>query len=397
MRLKNTIPVILVFLFFLSPVTAENSQKAVTLSVMKFKAISNKNIDFIGESFTDALTTKLTNIKGLRIYERSQFNKITGELQMNVDSSDLFNQKTVQKIGNIIAIDYMTLGSVTLIGNKLKVDLRLVNVKTSRSILSKEVEGTYPDDVFNMQDDLAILVVKALNIKISTLEKEQVLKDPTKSMDAYDFYNKSLAGSSKEKRIELLKKALEKDPKFVLARHCLAETYIDIHDFTDSISEYRQILKNNPSDFKAHYNLGLLWFDRGNYTNAAKELKKAAALQKNNPDVWYNLALLKEYDKEGNRLGPDVDRMAVRKAYEKVLSINKKQLEAHYALGVLDALIAQESKNIYKQKKYLEESISHLKTYLSIYPDVFNASEVKQNIQLLQGSLKQIDNYIANK
>ncbi len=397
MMLKKSIIGILFLFFVTSVLSAQDSEKAVTLSVMKFKAISDHNIDFIGESFTDALTTKLTNIKGLRIYERSQFSKLTNELQMNVDSSELFDKKTVQNIGNIVSIDYMILGSVTLIGSRLKISLRLVDVKTSRSILSQEVEGKYPDDVFDLQDKLAIAVVSALDIKMSNLEKEQILKDPTKNMDAYDFYNKSLAGASKTERISLLKKALEKDPDFLLARHCLAETYLDTNDYSDSIREYHQILQDNPKDFKANYNLGLILFDKNDFAEAEKQLKIAAKLQKNNPDVWYNLALLKEFDKQGNRLGPDVNRETVKKAYGKVLSINPRHLESHYALGVLDAIMAKESSDIKKQQKLLKEAVKHLEIYLDIYPDVFNAAEVKQNINLLKGSLKQINDYLSDQ
>ncbi len=388
----------IIFLFLVTFVlSAQDSEKAVTLSVMKFKAISDHNIDFIGESFTDALTTKLTNIKGLRIYERSQFSKLTNELQMNVDSSELFDKKTVQNIGNIVSIDYMILGSATLIGKRLKISLRLVDVKTSRSILSQEVGGKYPDDVFDLQDKLAIAVVSALDINMSSLEKEQILKDPTKNMDAYDLYNKSLAGASKAERISLLKKALEKDPDFLLARHCLAETYLDTNDYSDSIREYHQILQDNPKDFKANYNLGLILFDKNDFAEAEKQLKIAAKLQKNNPDVWYNLALLKEFDKQGNRLGPDVNRETVKKAYEKVLSINPRHLESHYALGVLDAIMAKESSDIKNQQKLLKEAVKHLEIYLDIYPDVFNAAEVNQNINLLKGSLKQINDYLSDQ
>ncbi len=397
MILKKGIIGILFLFLVISVLSAQDTEKAVTLSVMKFKAISDHNIDFIGESFTDALTTKLTNIKGLRIYERSQFSKLTNELQMNVDSSELFDDKTVQNIGNVVSIDYMILGSVTLIGNKLRVSLRLADVKTSRSLLSQEVEGKYPDDVFDLQDNLAIAVVSALDIKMSNLEKEQILKDPTKNLDAYDLYNKSLAGTSKTERISLLKKALEKDPDFLLARHCLAETYLDTNDYADSIQEYHQILKDNPKDFKANYNLGLILFDMNNYDEAKKQLQLAAKLQKDNPDVWYNLALLKEFDKQGNRLGPDVNRETVKKAYEKVLSINPRHLESHYALGVLDAIMAKESSDIKKQQKLLKEAVKHLEIYLDIYPDVFNAAEVKQNINLLKGSLKQINDYLSDQ
>ena len=132
-------------------------------------------------------------------------------------------------------------------------------------------------------------------------------------------------------------------------------------------------------------------------TKAEKQLKIASQLQKNNPDVWYNLALLKEFDKQGNRLGPDVNRDTVKKAYEKVLSINPRHLESHYALGVLDAVMAQESSDIKEQQRLLKEAVKHLEIYLDIYPDVFNATEVNQNINLLKGSLKQINDYLSDQ
>ena len=396
MKFKKILSIAVLIISSTIYLTAGEADKAVTLSVMKFKAISDKDIDFIGESFTDAITTKLTNVKGLRIYERSQFGKITGELQMNVDSSELFDERTVQDIGNIVAIDYMTLGSVTLIGDKLKVALRLVDVKTSRAILSKEVEGTYPDDVFDMQDKLAMLVVNALDIKMSSLEKEEILRDPTNNMDAYDFYNRSLAGTSNTERIGLLKKALDKDPEFILARHCLAETYSDNSEYSNAVSEYKTILKKNPKDFKANYNLALLWFDMGTLDKAKEYLRNAASLQPDNPDVWYNIALIDEYGNSGARLGPDVDRSKVEKAYEKVLSLNENHLEAHYALGVLNALMAQESTDINEQRKLLEKAVDHLEKYMTIYPDVFNAQEVEQNLNLLKGSIKQIDEYLKD-
>jgi len=393
---KKILLIVITSFIVLFSLSAQETQSAVTLSVMKFDTMSDKNIDFIGESFADALTTKLTNIKDLRIYERSQFNKITNELQMNVDSADLFDEETIQNVGKIVAIDYMTLGSITLVGDNLRVALRLIDVKTTRSILSKEVEGKYPDDVFDLQDDIALLVVKALNLKISSLERERVLKDPTNNMDAYEYYNQSLAEVSGMERIRLLRKALEKDPDFILARHCLAESYFEDENYTASTSVYNKIIENYPDDFKAHYNLGLLWFDLGNLKNSAMELKIASVLQNDNPDVWYNLALLQEFDNNGNRLSPEVDRLKVSKAYEKVLEVNNKYLEAHYALGVLDALMATENSDINLQKEYIESAIKHLESYLSIYPDVFNASEVEQNVNLLKGSLKQIIDYMES-
>ncbi|MEA1912113.1 MAG: tetratricopeptide repeat protein, partial [Spirochaetota bacterium] len=176
----------------------------------------------------------------------------------------------------------------------------------------------------------------------------------------------------------------------------LAESYFENENYNASTSVYNKIIEDYPDDFKARYNLGLLWFDLGELKKSASELRAASSLQSDNPDVWYNLALLQEFDNNGNRLSPEVDRLNVRKAYERVLKINDGYLEAHYALGVLNALMATENADIYLQKEYIEEAIMHLEYYLSIYPEVFNAAEVEQNVNLLKGSLKQIIDYIKS-
>ncbi len=102
-------------------------------------------------------------------------------------------KKTVQNVGNIIAIDYMVVGAITLIKNTIRINLRMLEVNSSRSIFSKEIEGIYPDDVFNLQDQLSIMLIDALNLKISSLEKEKLLKDPSTNLEAYQYYNNSLS------------------------------------------------------------------------------------------------------------------------------------------------------------------------------------------------------------
>ncbi len=81
------------------------------------------------------------------------------------------------------------------------------------------------------------------------------------------------------KKIKLLKSAIEKDPKFLLAYHCLAETLFNNNKYNESIETYNKIINIFPENYKAHYNLGLMLFDKGNIKQAKTELLKADKIQ----------------------------------------------------------------------------------------------------------------------
>lgn len=371
------------------------AEEAVTLAVMKFKSNTADGSTFLGESFSETMATKLAGIRQIHLYERGQFEKIASELQMAQQSEGLFDESTVQHVGRIVAIDYMLLGSVTQLGGTVQVESRLINVNTGRVELAKDLRGAYPDDVFDLQDRIALDISGALKLRLSALDRERITRDPTENMDAYDLYNRAIAsGSSGGDRVRLLRNALKRDPEFHMARHFLAETLFSNGDLRGAEQEYGLLLENDPGDYKALYNSALLAFDAGDLAEAAGFLDRCTNLRPQDADAWYHRGLICEFSPSGERLGPGCDLTAAMNHYEEALSANPRHFEALYASGLLSAMFAQGEEDPEIQLTMLETAVERLSLYLEVNPEAWNAAEVEENVVMLSTTVDQLEEYL---
>jgi TolB-like protein len=58
------------------------AEEALILSVLPFKTAAEPDYAFIGESFSETLATKLVGVRGIKLYERSQFARVADELKL---------------------------------------------------------------------------------------------------------------------------------------------------------------------------------------------------------------------------------------------------------------------------------------------------------------------------
>jgi|TARA_B110000908_G_C10115247_1_gene384950 tetratricopeptide (TPR) repeat protein len=92
---------------------------------------------------------------------------------------------------------------------------------------------------------------------------------------------------------------LEIDNGYNAARMNLAQLYYGQGKLSDTEKLYRTVIELEPEAGDAHYSLGLLMAEQGDYGQAALSLE-AAAIGGNNPRAWYNLAVL--YQQSGKSL-----------------------------------------------------------------------------------------------
>lgn len=373
---------------------AQEARGFVSVAIMDFSTSSDTGETFLGESFANSLATKLTGVAGIKVYERSQFAKLAGELGLS--QSEAVDRGTVQAVGKIVAIDFMAVGSVTRVKDALRVNLRLTEVKSGKAVLAEEIGGAY-DDFFDLQDTFALRVIEALKVRLTDKEKAAVFQKPTKSPAAYALYNSSLSAPDAMERIRALKTALVQDPHFLQALHLLADSYVEIDDADEAVRTYERILSEAPEDFKALYNAALLSFDRGDLARARQGLSACAAIKPSDPDVWYHLGLVAEYNADGERQGPGADLVRSHEQYRKAVDLDPNHLEATFALGLLEARFAQESADLSRQKDLLASSVDRLESYLRIHPAAVNAVEVRENVALLKEALRQIVQALGGK
>ena len=124
---------------------------------------------------------------------------------------------------------------------------------------------------------------------------------------------------------------------------------------------FRQALQAHPEDRRAQYWVARArgerravqdataeagdagaWILRGNsfltegaFAEALEAFERAAALESENPEAYYHLGVVNEYNAGGRRYGPGLALDQAVAAYEKAISLREGYVQAHYNLGVV--------------------------------------------------------------
>lgn len=124
---------------------------------------------------------------------------------------------------------------------------------------------------------------------------------------------------------------------------------LETENYDETIRCFKEATNIDPNYWKANYNLGVIYRDKGMLDKSKVEFKKAIAINPNFELSHYNLGVV--YGKKGmtNRAMSE---------YEKAIAINPKLIDAYNNLGV-----------IYKDKRMFDKAISSFKQAVAVDPN----------------------------
>ncbi|MBT7697162.1 MAG: tetratricopeptide repeat protein [Desulfobacterales bacterium] len=126
--------------------------------------------------------------------------------------------------------------------------------------------------------------------------------------------------------ISLFKHAVAVTENNWMARFCLAAAYHEKEMYEKEIYYYKEILKNNPEDYKVLLNMGNLFYCQGNYNKALLYYNKALKSNIENSKPHNNIGnVYMALDKEDKAFSH----------YKKALKINPQYVAAHENFGRL--------------------------------------------------------------
>ena len=184
-------------------------------------------------------------------------------------------------------------------GNKLRITAQLIRADNGYHIWSESFDRDF-DEVFQVQDEIAGAVVRAL--KVSLLDGTAARQSPTSSTEAYTMYlqARSIAlragHADYETAIGYLRQALELDPHFAAAWAELANDSVDDFAWNNSgpAEDIRaeahkaaaQALLLDPNLAEGHLAMAkiLYWID-WNWADAETEFKKTLTLDPANSNA----------------------------------------------------------------------------------------------------------------
>jgi adenylate cyclase len=187
------------------------SPSRLSVAVLPFDNLSSdKEDEYFADGLTDDLITDLSKISALFVIARNSVFSYKGSA---VDT---------RTIASELGVRYILEGSVRRAGDQLRINAQLIDSETGGHLWAERFDRS-PSDIFAVQDDVIRQVVDALDIDLSTSEKERLTRLPTKNLEAYDYFLRAeqvaRIGSGPELReaLRLYERAMALDGNFAEA------------------------------------------------------------------------------------------------------------------------------------------------------------------------------------
>jgi predicted Zn-dependent protease len=141
----------------------------------------------------------------------------------------------MKQIGRDLSVGNVLEGSVQISGDRVRINAQLIDTKTDAQIWAEQYDRKL-EDIFALQSEIAQTIAAQLKATLSTGEKAEIWKQPTQDLEAYDLYLRARAALRGEggiipyqnwnAAVDLLNRAIARDPKFTLAYCLLNEAYV---------------------------------------------------------------------------------------------------------------------------------------------------------------------------
>jgi serine/threonine protein kinase/tetratricopeptide (TPR) repeat protein len=236
--------------------------------------------------FADGLTQELINVL-------SQIERLRVRDRKSVKNYDTTG-KSAQRMADELGVQYLLEGTVRILNKQMRITVALIDAIEGDHLWSQTFKGTM-EDIFEIQEQLALEIAEALKIKLTLEERSSVGQRMTANMEAYERFVRAeeaminQSPAALERAEHLLKEAVVLDPAFANAWALLAAIHMDsywLYTRNEELlksaeAEARTALLHDQDSALAHVQLGLVTARRGNRVEALKLAHEALRLDPN--------------------------------------------------------------------------------------------------------------------
>ncbi|MEO0574714.1 MAG: tetratricopeptide repeat protein [Pseudomonadota bacterium] len=195
--------------------------QARSVAVLPFADLSaGQANEYFSDGLTETLLHVLAGIPELKVAARTSSFAFKGR---NEDVRDIARQ---------LGVAHVLEGSVQRAGDKVRITAQLIRAEDGFHIWSENFDKTL-DDIFEIQDDIATEVSKALTVSLLRSGDDASFASVTTSnVAAYDLYLQALSEYRKASVVslaeaeQLLKRALQIEPDYAEAAAALGSVYL---------------------------------------------------------------------------------------------------------------------------------------------------------------------------
>jgi len=291
-----------------------------SIAVLPFTNLSaDPEQEYFCDGMAEEIINALTRIEGLRVVARTSCFAFKGK------------NEDIRAIGQKLSVDNVLEGSVRKAGNRIRITGQLIKISDGYHLWSDKFDRDL-EDVFEIQDEISLAIVRELKVKLLGDSHGQLVKRPTDNLEAYNLYLRGRFFWNKRREKEIIKaiecfeQAIQCDPEFALGYSGIADAYVMHSDNDASMREEHlkqarkyafRALELDDTLAEAHASLGLTEFNQWEWSDAETQFIRAIKLNPRYASAhqWYGLLLTGkgqlEQSEEHLRLARELDPLSL--------------------------------------------------------------------------------------
>ncbi|MFI5135207.1 MAG: adenylate/guanylate cyclase domain-containing protein [Chitinophagales bacterium] len=253
-----------------------------SVAVLPFVNMSNDpEQEYFSDGVAEEILNSLAHIKDLKVAGRTSSFQFKGK---NID---------LREMGDKLGVSTVLEGSVRKQGNRLRITSQLISVADGFNLWSEKFDRQM-DDIFAIQDEIALAITE--NLKVILLEPEKAIigRASTENKIAYELYLRGRYEWGKRtkdgllKSIDYFREAIAEDSQYSLAYAGMADSYTLLCAYhilspevsiTEAKKAADRAMELNPMLAEAHEAVGHIDLLNGqHWKNAEAHYQKAIQL-----------------------------------------------------------------------------------------------------------------------
>jgi len=400
-------------------IAADHIAKKPTIGVLPFSNLSNGNGD-------DALSLGIVDILSNNLAQSSEFRVISHK-----SVSFYINQYSQSQMVRQLDLDFLIEGSVQTYEDQVRINIQLMDAKTSEYIWTKNYER-YLGDIFFLQKELTEDILAEVNTVLGqNIEPELAISTERVNPDALKYFMQAInsegdaKGEAKDDdKLVLLKQSIAVDSTFSPAYVHLALQYAFRYAFTlkkeEKLKSQRAInraLVLNPNSSLVYLAIAMLSEVSFEWDKAEKAFQKTIEFNPLNDFAHHELAQLQmrlgrfeeaiESEKRAIYLDPNSymyqnglgEIYLFQRDYEKAILEMKKVLQLNADYSESHRWLAK----AYMHKQDYQKALEHYDAFSKLYGKFYDPSNFPSGLAQIYGHMGQkhktlnlIDTYLDN-
>jgi tetratricopeptide (TPR) repeat protein len=337
---------------------AEAASKPRTILLLPFAPVDlARDEQWLGEAVTHSLGLGLAQAPGLVEIDRARLRHMA--------QPEAWDDQAATTAARSLQADVALYGEVRRSGGDMTIQPRYLELRGDRLERVALEAITVPEgQVMDRLRGLALTYARALKVPLTEREAARVQKwaSPTTSMRAFEAYVRGRLAAYRgtqegsEAAIELLGKATEIDPQFVVGQYALGVVHQKLGNRWKAAAQFRASTQLDPTYPEPYKALGDLFLTapRRLFDQAVEAYAKALEIRPFYADAYVGLG-------DAKAAQSDVDGAVA--AYQKALSFNPVNAKVYVSLGRL----------YYTEKQLYYESVQAYRKAIDLDPAYLDA------------------------